>query len=482
MTSARRAGSAPTLALAACCAAALCASSAGTRADDGVRARRESAVFWQRVTQPDAARAAALLEAARGWLDVLTQTPSGDWSALCPTLDGSSARLLRERLVKRAVASENAIARLELARSLTPDDLEVAYALARAMGLWERPEHGCAMSRRDAETLALWQRVRALDPTFEPESVGSELALAQTRLGDVDAALSEYEALVELTAHAPRAAQLAHGNLAELLMMKGEALEAVTHYEEAARLARELDDGGALALAEFGLAAALDRLGERAQALTVARAAVDRSDDSLRALRNDSVFFVPAYEVHFYEALGQESRADGTRAPLPAAHARGSRAESLASAVERALASALAPTDLDALGRALAAWLRASAAAPSVEASAVELSSGRALAELTERVRAATEARLLRAQTADSATTLRTIAGSLADAPLPEARARLRLGCLAAAARSWRRYLDEGGRDGRFAEHARAHLAALADAIAPSDGARAAHPTRRRTP
>lgn len=450
-------------------------------ADDGVRARHESPVFWRRVTQPDAARAATLLESARAWLDVSAELPGGGWATACPTLDGATARLVRERLVKRAVAAENAIARLELARNITPDDTEVVFALALATSLWERPEHGCAVSRRDAEALALWLAVRALDPAFEPETVGSELALALTRTGDLDGAIAEYQALVQLTSHAPRRALLAHGNLAELLMMKGELPAAVTHYEAAARCAREVDDVGALALAGLGLAAALDRLGEHTRALTAAREAVDRSDDSLRVLRGEGVFFVPAYEVHFYEALGHESRADGTRVPLPAARARGSRAESLAASVERLLASPLSTAELSELCSALAGWLRASAAAPSTEATTAEAAAGRALASTLERVLASAEARLRAEREAHDATSLRTIDGDLDGGAPPEARARLRVGCLAAAARSWRRYLDEGGRDGPSADHARAHLARLADAISsPSQqrrrfGSRPAH-------
>jgi tetratricopeptide (TPR) repeat protein len=455
----------PALGLAALLGAAWLAPPLRTRADDGVRARHEPAQFWRRVSQPNVARSAALLASAREWLDVSAELPSSGWATVCPTLDGASARLVRERLVKRAVACENALARLELARAITPEDTEVAYALALAMSLWERPEQGCAVSRRDADAVELWRAVRALDPSFEPEQVSTELALVYTRVGDLQAAVREYEGLVELTAHAPRRALLAHGNLAELLMMTGELRAAVAHYEAAVRFARDVDEPGALALSEFGLAAALDRLGERTQALAAARAAVDRSDDSLRVLRSDGVFFVPAYEVHFYEALGQESRADGSRVPLVSSRARGSRAESLASSIERALAAPLSPSELTALDLALAAWLRASAAVQETDTLAAEVSAGRSLALAIERTLAAAEARVRRERETRDATTLRTIDEGFDVGPSAEARVRLRVACLAAAARSWRRYLDEGGRDGPFAAHARAHLAQLAELI-----------------
>lgn len=442
------------------------ASPSTVSAGDGVRARHVSSLFWRRVTQPNAARAAALLSSANDWLDVAAELPSDDWTTLCATLEGSSARLVRERFVKRAVASENALARLELARRITPDDPEVVYALARAMSLWERPEQGCAVTRRDADALDLWRTVRALDPSFEPEVVSEELALGYTRAGELGAAITEYQSLVELTAHAPRRALLAQGNLAELLMMTGELGASVAHYEAAVRLARAVDDLRTLALVEFGLAAALDRLGERTQALTEARDAVDRSDDSLRVLRGEGVVFAPAYEVHFYEALGQESRADGMCAPLVAVHARASRAESLAASVEHALTSPLSRAQLAELGAALAAWLSASAAAPTPQSLATEVSVGRALDVAIERVLATAQVRLERERAANAATALRTIDDHLEAGPSLEAHARLRIACLASAARSWRRYLDEGGRDGRYAELARSHLAQLAEFVA----------------
>ena len=452
-------------------------------ADDGVRARHSSPVFWQRVTRPDAARASTLLDAAREWLEVSGELPGGGWSSVCPTLDGASARLVRERLVKRAVATENAIARLEHARRTAPDDTAILYALALATTLWERPEQGCAVSRRDGEARELWLAIRGLDASFEPETVGTELALVETRLGHLESAVDEYQTLVGLTAHAPRRALLAHGNLAELLMMKGDLREAVAHFQEATRFAREVDDMGALSLANFGLAAALDRLGERTQALTTAREAVDRGDDSMRVLRSDGVFFVPAYEVHFYEALGQESRADATHVSLAPARARGSRAESLSGALERALASPLSPSELAEVGRAHDAWLRASARAPSSENAALELDVGRLLASTLDGVLAAASARSRAAREARRSIELRTIDEELEQSEVlpPEARARLRLGCLAAAARSWRRYLDEGGRDGPFADHARAHLAALAELVAPTAANRPAPTLRRAT-
>ncbi len=476
----------PTLRPAALLAAALFAQALGldaprrAQADDGVRRPRATAPFWARVTEPGAARAATLLASARGWLDLATGVPGG-WATLCPALDAASARLTRERLVKQSVAADNAIARLTLARADAPRDPAIVYALALATSLWERPDRGCAVRRRDADARALWQALRDLDPGFESETVGAELALAHTRLGDVDAAIAAYAQLVQQTEHAPRKALLAHGNLAELLMLRGDLRAAVAHYERAAALAREADDPDALALAELGLACALDRLGEHAQALTVARAAVDRSGDSLRVLRSGGVFFVPAWEVHVYEALGHEARADGTRAPLPAARARSTRAEGLARALDALLARPLSREALDTVARGTAAWLAASGAGVSEPFAREESAAARSLGETLARVGAAHEAQRRREREVARSASLRTLADDAAPSAVAtaETRDRLTLGGLAAAARSWRRYLDEGGADGPSAAHAGAHLTRLAARIATLAARPAAQGARR---
>jgi tetratricopeptide (TPR) repeat protein len=433
-------------------------------ADDGVLRPRAPAPFWARVQEPGAAQARTLLRAARGWLDLATESPGG-WSTLCPVLEGDAAQSVRERLVKQSVAAENAMARLRRAHAASPRDAEILFALALATTLWERPGRGCAVQRRDAEARDLWLALRDLDPSYEPESVGAELALAHTRLGAIDAAVATYERLLPQTDHTPRRALLAHGNLAELLMIQGELRGAVTHYERAIDTARALDDPDALALAELGLACALVRLGEHASALVAARAAVDRSGDSLRVVRSAGVFFVPAWEVHVYEALGQESRADGTRAPLPAPRARRTPAESLAHALDALLTRALSRAELHELARLAAAWLDAVSREPSPTGASDERA--RSLAETIVRIRGADDARRRGALDAARADALRTITDALPtpDADSAEARLRRTLGCLVAAARSWRRYLDEGGAHGPSAALARTQLARLSTRI-----------------
>lgn len=441
------------------------------RADDGILRPRSSAPFWGRVREPGATRARALLTSARGWLELATESPGG-WASLCPALDGGAAQSTRDRLVKQSVAAENAIARLTRARAASPRDPDVLFALALATTLWERPARGCAVARRDAEARELWRALRALDPGYEPESVGAELALAHTRLGEIDAAIATYEQLVPQTDHAPRRALLAHGNLAELLMIQGEARGAVGHYERAIELARALDDPDALALAELGLACALVRLGEHAGALVAARAAVERSGDSLRVLRSAGVFFVPAWEVHVYEALGHESRADGTRTPLTAPRARRTPAEALAQALDAALARPLPREALHDGAHAIAAWLDAASRDPSPGATELERARARGLAERVVRIAEADEARRRRERDATRTEARRTISDPISPptADTSDTRLRLTLGCLVAAARSWRRYLDEGGAEGPSGALGRAQLARLAariDALAP---------------
>ncbi len=86
---------------------------------------------------------------------------------------------------------------------------------------------------------------------------------------------------------------------------------------------RAAGDPGDLAL--WGLAVALDRLGEHAQALDETKAALDCHDGTTAVLHSPDVFFVPAYEIHWYEALANEALAN-------AAHGRDARIARLQSA------------------------------------------------------------------------------------------------------------------------------------------------------
>ncbi len=100
-------------------------------------------------------------------------------------------------------------------------------------------------------------------------------------------------------------------NLAETSMHLGNLPDAIEGYREALRISGQVPTRETAPLAVWGLAVALDRSGDRTTAESEARRAreLERSMGMLNLLRSDGVFFVPSYEVHWYEGLGASARA-----------------------------------------------------------------------------------------------------------------------------------------------------------------------------
>lgn len=115
-------------------------------------------------------------------------------------------------------------------------------------------------------------------------------------------------------------------NLAEAEMHLGHLREAIEGYREAARLGEQRPADKLRPLAKWGLAVALDRSGDKIGAEREARAAIE-AEASLGLLglpgasvvsgllRSTEVFFVPAYEVSWYEGLGAAALAREARTP-----------------------------------------------------------------------------------------------------------------------------------------------------------------------
>jgi tetratricopeptide (TPR) repeat protein len=127
------------------------------------------------------------------------------------------------------------------------------------------------------------------------------LALAYARLGRPRDEIGAYEAvLARQTMPEARAAALC--NQAEAYMSAGEIEEAVARYEASARL--DFDNP----LPHWGLAVALDRGGDHEAALQEAGVAL-RYDPDAAELSGPRVFFVPAHERFWYQAIGAMARA-----------------------------------------------------------------------------------------------------------------------------------------------------------------------------
>lgn len=142
------------------------------------------------------------------------------------------------------------------------------------------------------------------------------LAFACGHTGDHDCERRAYtQVLRQATDELSRATPTL--NLAETEMHLGNLREAVEGYREALRIAGRVPSRETAPLAVWGLAVALDRSGDRVGGEKEARFARDleRSMGVPNLLRTEGVFFVPAYEIHWYEGLGAIAQAKSATSP-----------------------------------------------------------------------------------------------------------------------------------------------------------------------
>jgi tetratricopeptide (TPR) repeat protein len=244
------------------------------------------------------------------------------------------------------VRVEQALARFDRAVAVLPDDPELAFYRGVALARYVHEEAGGRTLRRSEEAVAELERARVLAPDYEPAAVAWQLALVHTREARFEEAAAEYERvralgrLVEtpiagpsrrelelLALFATPDAGLVDLNLAEVVMLGGDAARARALYDGALA---DAERGSLLAaLALFGRALAEERSGAHAEALATASAATTawapRADDpvlgevvarhgALAALHVPGVAFDPRWEIHAYEALAHEARAAAARA------------------------------------------------------------------------------------------------------------------------------------------------------------------------
>lgn len=168
--------------------------------------------------------------------------------------------------------------------------------------------------------------VRALRSAlaFAPDHPAAEeawlrLAFACGHVGDHACERDAYVHVLALVTEEPQRATPTL-NLAETEMHLGNLREAVEGYREALRLAERTPSRDTAPLAVWGLAVALDRSGDHVTAEKEARFArsLERSSGMRGLLRSSNVFFVPSYEIHWYEGLGAaadaRAEADAERA------------------------------------------------------------------------------------------------------------------------------------------------------------------------
>lgn len=245
--------------------------------------------FWREVQTPGIRRANTLL---RHGLRQLTQA------------------LRTDDPVQREAALAGAVARLRRAHQRAPADLDVLYFLAFASSQRQLVQRQANAAEAVREAIALYEALRALDADYESESVAFELGLLYTRQRQYGRAVEEYQRGI-LRAFDPRSTVSAHANMAEVIMLDGDAALALRHYDRAAEVARQYaGDTLSLALALWGSAVASDRLGEGREAVERARQALRASGGNMLVLRSNGVFFEPESEIHWYEGLGALAMAE----------------------------------------------------------------------------------------------------------------------------------------------------------------------------
>jgi tetratricopeptide (TPR) repeat protein len=132
------------------------------------------------------------------------------------------------------------------------------------------------------------------------------LALACGHIGDHECEQKSYAEVLRLETEELRRVTPTL-NLAETRMHLGDLQGAIDDYREVARLSARLPASETAPLAIWGLAVALDRSGDNPGGEREARFAMEleRQMGLQRLLRDKgTVFFVPDYEIHWYEGLG----------------------------------------------------------------------------------------------------------------------------------------------------------------------------------
>lgn len=240
---------------------------------------------------------------------------------------------------------EQALVRFERARRLIPDDPELAYYTAYALTRWERQGPDGGTELRAEEAMDAWHRLRELAPGYMPAHVAYQLAMLHMRRNEFARARAEYEAALRhavpptlrladrfymsvpperalMALFAPLPPANLYGNLAEATMLSGDVRTAAARYRRAIDRAADPDDPVTRSLAQWGLAVALSRADDHEAALETAYRAIredpipaddprfrdlHRRHGPFAVLHLDGVFFEPSYEVHAYEAIGEEA-------------------------------------------------------------------------------------------------------------------------------------------------------------------------------
>jgi tetratricopeptide (TPR) repeat protein len=230
------------------------------------------------------------------------------------------AAALTQNAAERFRLADEAVKLCERSGKEHPEESEAVYKLVRALTVAD-PDHPelCRPNRCEAALSALDGLAKRDRLGIEAGRIAAEQGIVLSRLQRYPEALAAYERALPLVvpARSPTSLEergdmaLLWCNSAETSMAVGRLEDAVRRYELTLDYATYRAPDWQLAL--YGLGVALDRDGqvERAK-LTIAR--VLERDPALARLHDESVFFEPPGDVHYYEGLAHEVAGDDLRA------------------------------------------------------------------------------------------------------------------------------------------------------------------------
>jgi tetratricopeptide (TPR) repeat protein len=196
-----------------------------------------------------------------------------------------------------------------------PSDPTPHLILAHALTVADVQHPEACRPRACERAIVELKEARKLDANgADAGRIASELGLVLSRVGSYEQALAEYDRALKLidperrpSVFEDRDRSVLYGNSAETMMALGRIDQAIERYRQAEAIATAGDIEWELA--EWGLGVALDR----DEQVEKARQAIQRAldvDPAMVHLTDDTVFFEPAGDKRYYEALGHEVAGD----------------------------------------------------------------------------------------------------------------------------------------------------------------------------
>ncbi|MCA9593593.1 MAG: tetratricopeptide repeat protein [Myxococcales bacterium] len=261
---------------------------------------------------------AAVLLAASAWATAATAQPSVWDVAKDPRRARAYQALVGvERMVMRAERSgfdvtmqrnftRAALAMLELAGGDRLPDPRLGFLLGDLLV--------DSSVGRDREALEVLKKAVAQDPT-SPMAARAwfDIAIASARQGNPGAERSAYDEALKTAWETDFRANVLM-NRGESRMVLGDLKGAVADYKQAIRLSQRPELSS---LAYYGLGIALERAGDLPSGLDAMRMARAVQIPGLGStLDLPSVFFVPAFDIHYYKALSAMSAERDAKEPV----------------------------------------------------------------------------------------------------------------------------------------------------------------------